>query len=81
MAAKECRDYLDMTTHSIMAFANDGKLDPSEFDELMHIALRDRVVDDNEKRVLHNIIGMLTSEELTHEMTSKIVEARLAHGV
>lgn len=72
----ECRDYLEMTTHSIMAFANDGILDLNEFNELIEIALRDNVVDENEKRVLGNIIERLTPEELHPEMKQRIQEVR-----
>ena len=68
----ESRDYLDMTFHSINCFADDGKLDADELQQIINIALRDGVVDANEQRVLVNIISRLTSEELTDEMKQKI---------
>ncbi len=65
-------DYLELTYQSIQCFANDGKLLPDELEELLSIALRDGVVDEDEKRVLNNIFGKLNSEELTQEMQEKI---------
>lgn len=81
MRHREPRDYLDMSTHSIMAFANDGRLDHVEFDQIMAIALRDNVVDDNEKRVLGNIISRLTPAEMTPEMQLRVGNVRAAYGI
>lgn len=47
----ENRDYLEMSFKSINCFANDGKLDAEELGVILDIALRNGVVDDNEKRV------------------------------
>ena len=72
----ENRDYLEMTFHSINCFADDGKLDVNELNQILAIALKDGVVDDNEKRVLSNIIGRLREEEIDAEMLSKIEEIK-----
>lgn len=69
----ENRDYLEMTFHSINCFANDGKLDEHELDEIIDIATRDGVIDDNEMRVLQNIIGRLREEEITDALRDRIV--------
>ncbi|WP_196160216.1 hypothetical protein [Reinekea sp. G2M2-21] len=68
----ESRDYLEMTFRSIECFADDGKLDADELMTIANIALRDGVVDDNEKRVLKNIIARLNPEELDEELQEKI---------
>ncbi len=73
---KECRDYLEMTFKSIQCFANDGKLLVNELEDLVQVALRDGVVDDNEKRVLAKIISRLTPSELTQDMLKKIEEIK-----
>jgi len=65
-------DYLELTFKSIQCFANDGKLLVDELDDLLDIALRDGVVDKDEKRVLNNIFDRLTSAELTPKMLSAI---------
>lgn len=72
----ESRDYLEMTYHSINCFANDGKLDVDELAQIFAIAKRDGVVDDNEKRVIKNIIGKLNSAELSAEMLEQLEEIR-----
>ena len=68
----ESRDYLEMTFRSIECFADDGRLDADELMNIANIALRDGVVDDNEKRVLKNIIGRLNKDDLTDELQEKI---------
>ncbi len=73
---KECRDYIEMTFKSIQCFANDGKLLVNELEDLVQVALRDGVVDDNEKRVLAKIISRLTPSELTQDMLKKIEEIK-----
>ena len=70
----ENRDYIEMAFRSIQCFADDGKLQVAELEELVNIALTDGVVDDNEKRVLKNIIDRLTPAELTAEMRGKVTE-------
>ncbi|KZX85339.1 hypothetical protein A3715_28395 [Oleiphilus sp. HI0009] len=65
-----------MTFHSINCFADDGKLDVNEINQILAIALKDGVVDDNEKRVLSNIIGRLNEAELDVEMLSKVEEIK-----
>lgn len=72
----EKRDYLEITFRSIQCFADDGKLDINELDSLVDIALKNGVIDDNEKRVLRNIIARLEDIDLTSEMRSKIQDLR-----
>lgn len=72
----ESRDYLEMTFHSINCFANDGTLDVKELKQILNIALKDGVVDDNEKRVLANIIGRLNVAELEGELLAKVEEIK-----
>ena len=67
-------DYIELTFQSIQCFADDGKLDVDELEKLLEIALRDGVVDSDEKRVLGNIISRLNEGELTQAMKEKILE-------
>lgn len=76
---KESRDYLEMTFHSMNCFANDGKLDVHELTQIINIALKDGVFDDNEKRVLANIIGRLNADELSGELLEKVEEVRATY--
>jgi hypothetical protein len=77
----ESRDYLEMAYHSIQCFTNDGKLLLPELDQLVAIALKDGVVDDNEKRILQSIVSRLTPAELTAEMAGRIDELRTKYGI
>ncbi len=81
MHIREPRDYLEMTTRSISAFADNGRMDIHAFNEIVDIALRDRMVDENEKRVLRKIIQMLLPHELTEELASRVGEVKLAFGI
>ena len=77
----ESKDYLEMTFQSINCFANDGVLDVEELNKIVAIALRDGEIDQNEKRVLGNIIGRLNGNDLTSEMQSRIHELRKKYDV
>lgn len=70
------RDYLEMSFRSINCFVNDGKLDSNELAEIFAIAKRDGVVDQNEIRILRNIISRLKPEELTTELKLQLKEIR-----
>jgi len=60
----ESRDYLELTFRSINCFADDGRIDADELKKLYAIAEKDGVVDDNEKRVLKNIISRVKESEM-----------------
>ena len=70
----ESRDYLEMSFRSIQCFANDGRLDVQELSSLLQIAERDGVIDENETRVLKNIIARIKPEELDPAMRDKLAE-------
>lgn len=75
---KENRDYLEMTFHSINCFADDGRLDVEELGKIFTIAQRDGIVDQNEKRILQNIIGRLQPDELDESMRYLLNEIKQA---
>jgi tellurite resistance protein len=77
----ESRDYLEIAFRSIECFTNDGKLKVDELDKLVEVALRDGVVDENEKRVLRNILRRLKTDELTPAMLAKIENVRAQIGI
>ena len=70
----EARDYLEMSFHSIQCFSDDGKLDASELGKILAIAERDGVIDQNEMRVLRNIINRVKPHELDEAMRKKMME-------
>lgn len=70
----ESSDYLEMSFRSIECFTNDGKLDANELGKILAIAEQDGQIDENELRVLKNIIGRIKPEELDSEMRLKLEE-------
>ncbi|MFN3579963.1 MAG: hypothetical protein ACK4VV_05775 [Pseudomonas sp.] len=70
----ESRDYLEMSFKSIQCFADDGKLDAIELGKILAIAERDGVIDENEIRVLRNIISRIKPEEIDEPMKLKLAE-------
>lgn len=77
----ESRDYLEMSFHSIECFSNDGKLDADELGKIIAIAERDGVVDQNEIRVLRNIISRIKPEEVDAAMQARLTELADRHGI
>lgn len=63
-----------MAIRSIKYFANDGKLDIDELNDLLALAERDGQIDDDEARVLRNVINRLNQDELDAELLDKISE-------
>lgn len=76
----ESRDYLEMSFRSIECF-KDGVLDLDELNQIVDIALRDGVVDDNEKRVLKSIIDRLTPAELDGELGGRVTVMKTTLGL
>lgn len=74
---KETRDYLEMSFRSVRCFADDGVFSEQDFREIVAIALRDGVIDENEKRVLAKIIAKLSPAELTPAIQQQIEQLKL----
>ena len=70
----ENRDYLEMSFQSIQCFSNDGKLDAHELGKILAIAEKDGVIDQNEIRVLRNIISRIKQHEVDEAMRQKLAE-------
>lgn len=70
----ESRDYLEMSFKSIQCFAANGRLDAAGLGQIIAIAERDGVIDQNEIRVLRNIIARIKPEEVDAAMRQKLAE-------
>lgn len=68
----DSRDYLEISFRSIQCFADDGRLDAAELDKLIGIAERDGRIDQNEVRVLRNIIGRIAPDEVDAPMRDRL---------
>ena len=60
----ESKDYLEMAFRSIKCFDSEGRLDNKELNNIISIAERDGVIDQNEIRVLQKIISKIKTEEI-----------------
>ncbi len=66
------KSHQEIALSSIRCFRNDGTLDLAELNFLMGLALRDKVVDDDEKRVLNNIFKQVTRSDVSEEVWERI---------
>ena len=62
------KDHLEMALKSIEAFQNGGKIDGDELSNIITIAERDCTIDQNEIRVLRNIVKRIDPEEVDAEL-------------
>ena len=70
----DAKDHIEMALRSAESFANDGKLDASELQEILDIAERDKFIDQDEIRVLRNIISRIDPNEVDDAMRAKLAE-------
>jgi hypothetical protein len=79
--SNESRDYLEMAFHSIRCFSDDGRLDAAELGKILAIAERDGVTDDNELRVLGNIVARIRPHEIDADMQRQLAEVARKYGL
>jgi len=70
----DAKDHIQMALKSIESFANDGQLDAKELEEIIQIAERDGVIDQDEIRVLRNIISRIDPSEVDDAMRTKLAD-------
>lgn len=70
----QSNDYLEMSFRSIQCFSDDGKIKADELRQILTIAERDNVIDQNEIRVLHNIISRVKPDEIDSPMKTLLEE-------
>lgn len=66
---------------SIRVFSDDGRLDLAELDALLALARRDGAVDEDEKRVLANILTRAERDGVAAEVQARIDQVRAQHGL
>ena len=83
MTAKTPADsqYLELAYSSIRVFADDGTLDLQELNFLLGVALRDDVIDDDEKRVLGNIFKQAEKTRISSAVRARIAEVRRRYSI
>ena len=65
----------------LVVFANDGTVSEEELKMLERIALEDKVVDEDEKRVLKTIFSRAEKTELSPEVSEDIKKFRQKYGI
>lgn len=68
--------HLQIALKSITAFANDGRLELSELEDLLAIAEQDGSISADEARVLEGVFARLQPGELTPEVQARIEQVR-----
>lgn len=79
--SKENRDFLEMAFQSVRCFGDDGRLDAGELARIIAIAERDGVTDDNERRVLGNIIARIRPDEIDAAMQAQLNQIARKFGI
>ena len=76
------KSYIEIAWSAIKVFSNDGTVDEGELNFLLGLAMRDKVVDDDEKRVLAGIFDRAeASSSLPPRVRERIQQVRAQHGI
>ena len=67
-------DWQEMKRKAFEAFANDGRMDVAELEQIVQIGCADGVFDEQEKAVLINVISNLTRADMDDLMWAKVDE-------
>lgn len=68
------KSHLKMALDSITAFSNDAKMDVFELKDIFETALQSGSVDEDEGRILKDIISRLNDDELTSEVKALVTK-------
>lgn len=71
----------EIAVASITVFSDDGRLDLAELEKLLALALRDAMVDEDEKRVLGNILTRAERDGVDPDVQARIDQVRQQHGL
>lgn len=74
------RSHHAIAVASIHVFSDDGRLDLAELEKLLALALRDEVIDEDEKRVLGNILTRAERDGVAADVQTRIDEVRARYG-
>jgi len=68
------KDHIQMALKSVEGFADGGKLSAEKLAEIVDIAERDGVIDQDEIRVLRSIISRIDPGDVDDSMRAKLAE-------
>ena len=75
------KSHLEIAIASIQCFTDDGTLDIGELNYLMGLAMRDGVVDEDEKRVLGSIFNKVTQKDVNNVVWERMQMIKKEHGI
>ncbi len=73
--------HLKLALATIPAFTDDGKLGLHELHQLLALALQDGAIDDEEKRVLANVLNRAEADGVAPEVLTRIQQVRTQHAL
>jgi hypothetical protein len=71
----------DIALSSIQIFMNDGTIDIHELEHMLNLALRDGVMDEDEKHVLGNVFSKIHEHEVKPEVWTRIREVKQKYAI
>lgn len=77
----QAKSHIEIAFRSITVFADDGQLDIGEINFLLGLALRDDVIDEDERRVLGDIFAQAEKGHVPHKVQMRIDEVREKHDI
>ncbi len=73
--------HIQLAYHSIACFSDDGTLDLEEINFLMGIALADKNIDDDERRVLSSIFSKISMADVAPKVWDRIKAIKEKHSI
>lgn len=71
--------HLQLALAAVPVFTDDGRLDLAELESLLAKALADHQLDDEEKRVLANVIDRAEADGVEADVQARIAQIRQEH--
>lgn len=79
MSTDRLSPHLKLALATIAVFTDDGTLDLAELDRLLALAEQDGTVDDEEKRVLANVLDRAEKDGVAPDVQARIAQIRQRH--
>lgn len=75
------KSHIEITIESMKVFMNDGQLDIAELNFLLGLAMRDNGIDEDERRVLKNIIARAEKSPMDTSTRAHIEQVKLEYDL
>jgi hypothetical protein len=72
---------VELAYATLVVYADDGNLDQNELKTLLHIALRDGVMNDRERDILRALFNRIREEDVSGDVWTQIQTIREQHGI